>query len=197
MQLHLDTCMCLCRTPKDSVMFLQRDQLAEALAEVSRYEPGRPLARLFRIIHKTEGGHWVVKFQSAEGATLHMVTTRLAVKKGRPGPVEDCYGFVPFERGQGEEVELCIMEIQGIGALRWLTEQEDIDADELMANPGQQAGDNVPFQGAGTSHFVMWRSFCGSTNIIHTAVPKTSPIVQSVPTNSHKQHRRKTPCTQC
>jgi hypothetical protein len=120
-------------TPDEYSMSVQRDQLSEALADVSRLEPGGPLARLFRILHKTEGRQWVVKFQSAEGVSLHMGTTRLSVKKGRPGPVEDCYGFVPFERGPGEEPELCIMEVQGIGALSWPTEQEDIEVDEPAA----------------------------------------------------------------
>jgi hypothetical protein len=128
---------------------VQRDQLCEALAEVNRHQLGSPLAKLFQIIYKTEGGHWVVKFQSAEGATLHTGTTRLSVKKARPGSVEDCYAFVPFERGPGEDTELCIMEVQGIGALRWLTEQEDIGVDEPMANI-QQAGGHVEFPGAGT-----------------------------------------------
>ncbi len=131
---------------------MQRDELCEALAEVNRHEPGSPLAKLFQIIHKTEGGHWVVNFQSAEGATLHSGTTRLSVKKGRPGSVEDCYAFVPFERGPGEDAELCIMEVQGIGALRWLNEQEDIDLDEPIANIVQQAGGNAQFPGACTKN---------------------------------------------
>jgi hypothetical protein len=151
-------------------MSVQRDQLSEALAEVSRYEPGSPLARLFRILHKTEGSQWVVKFQSAEGASLHTGTTRLSVKKGRPGPVEDCYGFVPFERGPGEEPELCIMKVQGIGALRWPTEKEDIEVDEPAAHVGQQAGDNLHFQGTGTTLCIPLRCFCGTINTFHRAL---------------------------
>jgi hypothetical protein len=173
-------CPYACLTPDDQNMFVQRDQLSEALAEVSRYEPGSPLARLFRIIHRTEGSHWVVKFQSAEGASLHMGTTRLSVKKGRSGPVEDCYGFVPFERGPGEEAELCIMEVQGIGALRWPTDQEDVDVDEPMANVGQQqVGDNVHFQGTGSTLFILLRSFCGTIIAIHTALWITTPAIST------------------
>jgi hypothetical protein len=152
-------CPYACPTNDEHTLSVQRDQLSEALAEVSRYEPGSPLAKLFRIIHKTVESHWVVKFQSAEGATLHMGTTRLSVKKGRSGPVEDCYGFVPFERGPGEEAELCILEVQGIGALKWRPEDEDVDIDEPAANVGQQAGDNLHFQGTNTTLFIPSRSF--------------------------------------
>jgi hypothetical protein len=69
------------------------------------------------------------------------------------------------------------MEVQGIGALKLLTEQEDVDVDEPAANVGQQAGDNVHFQGTGTTLCIPLRSFCGTIITIHKAYRITTPIL--------------------
>jgi hypothetical protein len=98
-----------------------------------------------------QGGHWAVNMTSAAGATLHSGTTRLAVKKGRVGAIEDCYAFIPFEGAPGEPAELCVMEVQGIASVKWQQEDEHFDPDAPEPIPEQQGEQEVQMPANGVS----------------------------------------------
>jgi hypothetical protein len=134
-----------------SCCFAQRDELCNALVEVNRQQAGSHLANLFGLIASMQGGHWVVNMTSAAGATLHSGTTRLSVKKGRVGAIEDCYAFIPFEGAPGQAAELCVMEVQGIASVKWQQEDENLDPDAPMPNPHHQVQQEVHMPGEGVN----------------------------------------------
>jgi hypothetical protein len=88
---------------------------------------------------------------SAAGATQHLGTTRLSVKKERVGAIEDCYAFIPFEGAPGEPAELCVMEVQGNASVKWQQEDEHFDPGAPIPNQEQQMEQEGQLPGAGVN----------------------------------------------
>lgn len=101
--------------------------MGAALVNVKDYQQGSELAELQTFFGSKVVGTStnVMDMFTSQKAALHQGTTKLSATQTRPCPVEDCYGFVPYDLHDAPELN--VLEVKGIALLTW----DPVEAQEV------------------------------------------------------------------